>query len=134
MILGTGFTVDPLARSELTGYADKILLWRDRYTPPPQLASEELGNFPYLAGNFAFQERVLDTAPWLQHIHCFNYGASVSLGKVSGDIPAISDGAAWLARALAADFYKADIEQHWQRLLDYSKPELLGDEWVDSDI
>jgi cation diffusion facilitator CzcD-associated flavoprotein CzcO len=134
MILGTGFTVDPLARLELAGYADKILLWRDRYTPPPPLASAELGNFPYLTDNFAFQQRTPGAAPWLQHIHCFNYGASVSLGKVSGDIPAISDGAAWLARALAADFYKADIEQHWQRLLDYSKPELLGDEWVDSDI
>ena len=67
-------------------------------------------------------------------MHCFNFGATVSLGKVSGDIPAVSHGARWLARALAAHFYTQDIEQHWQRLLDYDKPELQGDEWVASEI
>ncbi|MEO1102550.1 MAG: NAD(P)/FAD-dependent oxidoreductase, partial [Pseudomonadota bacterium] len=35
VILGTGFTIDPLARTEFGDNADKILLWRDRYTPPP---------------------------------------------------------------------------------------------------
>src|SRR5690606_2082320 len=58
VILGTGFTVEPLARTELDGYADKILLWRDRYQPPADLAHSEIGNFPYLSEDFAFQERV----------------------------------------------------------------------------
>ena len=133
IILGTGFTVEPLARTELAGYADKILLWQDCYSPPPELAHDELGRFPYLAKNFAFQERHPGEAPWLKDIHCFNFGATVSLGKVSGDIPAVSDGARWLAQTLAAKLYTEDIEQHWQTLLDYSKPELLGNEWVDSD-
>lgn len=65
--------------------------------------------------------------------YCFNFGATLSLGKVSGDIPAVSHGARWLAQALAASFYTRDVEQHWQRLLDYDKPELLGDEWVATD-
>jgi cation diffusion facilitator CzcD-associated flavoprotein CzcO len=130
MILGTGFIVEPRARPELAEHADRILLWQDCYTPPPELAHAELGQFPYLAQDFAFQERQPGVALWLNNIHCFNFGATVSLGKLSGDIPAVSHGASWLARALAAHFYTQDIEQHWQRLLDYDKPELQGDEWV----
>mgnify|MGYP002735293628 CR=1 FL=1 len=129
VILGTGFEIDPIARTELAGYADRILLWKDRYSPPPELEHEELGNFPYVDRDFAFQEREPGSAPWLKHIHCFNYGATVSMGKVSGDIPGISDGANWLASAIAAQLYRQDIEAHWNTLQNYDSPELQGDEW-----
>jgi cation diffusion facilitator CzcD-associated flavoprotein CzcO len=134
LILGTGFTVEPLARTELDGYADKILLWRDRYQPPAGEEHSELANFPYLADDFTFQEREPGSAPWLRDIYCFNYGATASLGKVSGDIPGISEGAAWLAREVAATLYAEDVATHFQGMLDYDKPELLGDEWQASEI
>ena len=134
MILATGFTTDPLARTELDGYADKIELWRDRYTPPANERSEDLANFPYLNRDFTFRERDPGAAPWLKHIYCFNYGASASLGKVSGDIPGISEGAAWLAREMAATLYREDVAAYFQGMIDYSKPELLGDEWTASEI
>lgn len=134
LILGTGFLVEPLARTELDGYADRIALWRDRYQPPEGLEQEQLGNSPYLAEDFSFLERSAGEAPWLSRIHCFNFGASMSLGKTSGDIPGISEGAAWMARAIAAKFYAEDIEAHWQRLLDYATPELKGDEWWESEL
>jgi cation diffusion facilitator CzcD-associated flavoprotein CzcO len=134
LILGTGFTVDPFARKEFPGYADKILLWKDRYTPPPEEGHRELGQFPYLAGDFSFQEKQAGGAPWLTHIHCFNYGATVSLGKVSGDIPGISKGAAWLAKGIASRLYREDVSIHFQGMVDYSLPELLGDEWTPSAI
>jgi cation diffusion facilitator CzcD-associated flavoprotein CzcO len=134
IILGTGFTTDPLARSELEGYADKIALWRDRYTPPPGEENVDLGNFPYLNPDFSFCEREPGTAPWLGNIYCFNYGASASLGKVSGDIPGISEGAAWLTRSLAATLYREDVAAHFQGMVDYAKPELLGDEWRESPL
>jgi cation diffusion facilitator CzcD-associated flavoprotein CzcO len=134
LILGTGFTVDPLARAEMPGYAGEILLWKDRYTPPEDMRNRELANFPYLDADFAFQERTPGKAPWLRHVHCFNYGATASLGKVSGDIPGISEGAQWLARSLAARLYAEDVAVHWQGMLDYDKPELLGDEWTASEI
>ncbi len=133
LILGTGFTVEPDARPELGEDADRILLWKDRYTPPPELDHPDLGNFPYVSGDFAFQEREPGTAPWLTRIHCFNYGASLSMGKVSGDIPGISEGASWLSSAIAAALYREDVQTHWQQMLDYDKPELLGDEWRESD-
>jgi cation diffusion facilitator CzcD-associated flavoprotein CzcO len=106
-----------------------VLLWRDVYAPPAEEAHPDLGLFPYLTPSFAFRERAPGAAPWLGQVHCFNYGSTLSMGKVSGDIPAVSDGAAFLARALSAELYAEDIDRHWRGLVDYSKPELLGDEW-----
>ncbi len=134
MILATGFTTDPMARTELDGYADKIELWRDRYTPPANEQNDDLARFPYLNTDFTFRERRAGEAPWLKHIYCFNYGASASLGKVSGDIPGISEGASWLARALAATLYQEDVAAYFQGMIDYDKPELQGDEWTASEI
>lgn len=134
LILGTGFGVDPLARKELDGYADKILLWQDRFTPPEGQENTELGNYPYLANDFTFLEREPGQAPWLANIHSFNSGAAASLGKMSGDIPGISEGAAWLAREIAAKLYTENFGQYWQRLLDYDTPELRGDEWTASPL
>jgi len=134
VILGTGFRIEPMARPELDGYADRILLWKHKYSPPTGMEHSELGNFPYVGADFAFQERKPGTAPWLARIHCFNYGATLSMGKVSGDIPGISEGASWLASAIATALYKEDIGAHWQKLVDYDTPELLGDEWRASDF
>lgn len=133
VILGTGFRVDPLSRPEVAAFSDQIAMWSERFTPPPELANAELGRFPYLADDFAFTAREPGGAPWLQNVHCFNYAASLSLGKVSGDIPAISDGARWLATGIAASLYRQDIERHWAGLVAYDKPELVGDEWRDAD-
>ena len=47
--------------------------------------------------------------------------------------PAVSDGAGLLARAIAASFYRDDVEIHYRDLLAYAKPELLGDEWTDAE-
>ncbi len=129
IIVCTGFTTDPLARAELDPYAEEIELWKHRYSPPEGEESPELGNFPYLNGDFTFRERTPGKAPWLSSIYCFNYGATASLGKVSGDVPGISEGAGWLTRSIAAKFYREDVGAHWQGMLDYSKPELQGDEW-----
>ncbi|MFK8080662.1 MAG: NAD(P)-binding domain-containing protein [Granulosicoccus sp.] len=133
IILGTGFSTDPMARRELGNAASRILLWEDVYKPPTDEQNADLGRFPYLSPDFSFKEKN-DTTSWLQNVHCFNYGATASLGKVSGDIPGISEGARWLAKALASRLYQEDIETHWQGMQDYVKPELQGDEWEASDL
>jgi FAD-dependent urate hydroxylase len=134
IILGTGFIVEPIAEPSMRKFSNDIRLWRDIYTPPSGMENEELGKFPDLRRDFSFQERTPGAAPWLERIHCFNYGATMSLGKVSGDIPAVSEGSSWLAREIAAGFYAEDIETHWRDLQDYTTPELQGDEWTASDI
>jgi cation diffusion facilitator CzcD-associated flavoprotein CzcO len=134
VILGTGFTIDPMSRSEFGAAASSILLWKDVYTPPEDEQSRDLGQFPYLNSDFSFREKVPGQAPWLGHIYCFNYGATASIGKVSGDIPGVSEGAAWLARDIAAKLYVEDVEQHWKAMQDYDTPELLGDEWDPTEL
>ena len=133
IILATGFTVEAAARPEIAAYADAIATWADRYTPPPELASAELAGFPYLGRHFEFTAKRPGEAAFLADIHCFNHAASLSIGKVAGDIPGISTGAAWLAAGIAAEFYNRDIEAHWRILLDFDKPELFGDEWRDAE-
>lgn len=128
LILGTGFTTDPMSRREFGPAAAEIRLWRDAYHPPADEAHDDLGAFPYLRQDFSFQDKA-GRAPWLSAVCCFNYGAAASLGKVSGDIPGISEGAAHLTQAISAALYREDIETHWQRFQDYDTPELLGDEW-----
>ena len=129
VILATGFTTDPMDRQELGAAAADIQLWQDVYTPPADEKHDGLGRFPYLNGDFSFRHRVKGQASWLSSVYCFNYGAAASLGKVSGDIPGISEGAALLANAIAATLYAEDICRHWQEMQDYSHPELAGDEW-----
>ena len=68
--------------------------------------------------------------PGLDRIHCFCYPATLSHGAVSGDIPAISDGARRLANGIASLFYREDFEHPFARLEAYDDPELLGNEWV----
>jgi len=134
VILGTGFATDPMARREFGPACHDIALWRDIYTPPPPEANRDLGQFPYLNPDFTFREKVPGAAPWLNRVYCFNYGATISMGKVSGDIPGVSEGADMLSRAIASKLYAEDVGQHWQAIQDYAKPELLGDEWAPSPL
>lgn len=134
VVLGTGFTVDPLARTEFGAAADAIQLWQDVYSPPADEQCADLGRFPYLNADFTFREKAPGVASWLSNVYCFNYGATASLGKVSGDIPGVSEGAAWLTRAIAARLYSEDVARHWQNLQAYTDPELLGDEWTETPL
>lgn len=134
VILGTGFNIDPMARTEFGDAANEIQLWQDVYSAPAGEESGDLGRFPYLNTDFTFREKHPGNAPWLKNVYCFNFGSSASLGKVSGDIPGISEGATWLTRSVAASLYVEDIETHWQEMQDYNEPELLGDEWEPTEL
>ena len=133
VIAATGFSIGVRHRPELAAVAGDIATWGDRVTAPAGCEDAELAGYPYLGPAFAFTERQQGRAPWLGRLHCFNHAASLSLGKISGDIPAISQGAARLAAGIASAFYAEDIEQHWRMLQAYEKPELIGHEWRDAD-
>jgi cation diffusion facilitator CzcD-associated flavoprotein CzcO len=123
-ILGTGFATDLAARPELAPFAGEIALWRDRFTPPPGEENEEMALFPYLGPGFEFLERRPGAAPFLRQIRCFNYGASVSHGPVSGDIPGLQTGAEHLARSLVEELFAEDIGRHWAALVAADEAEL----------
>ncbi|HTR11376.1 MAG TPA: FAD-dependent oxidoreductase, partial [Paraburkholderia sp.] len=133
LIFATGFHSEIDTRDEFTAIAPHVRRWRDRFDPGAELDNEELATSPDLDSRFAFQERVPGTCPALARIHCFNHAASLSHGKVAGDIPAISDGAQRLARAIASMLFDADRENHYAALQAFDKAELASDEWTDAD-
>jgi cation diffusion facilitator CzcD-associated flavoprotein CzcO len=133
VIFGTGFAVDLARRPELAEFMPHIRLWRDRYCAPAAMDNFELENSPDLGESFEFLEKVPGACPMLSRLHCFNYPATLSHGKLSGDIPAISEGADRLARGIVRQLFVEDRAIHFANLEAFSTPELYGDEWTDAD-
>ncbi|KAF1048011.1 MAG: FAD-dependent urate hydroxylase [Herbaspirillum frisingense] len=133
LFFSTGFRIDWSARPEFAAIAAHILTWSDRYTPPAGDEDAELADSPYLGPVFEFQEKTPGALPGLERIHCFCYPAAASHGTVSGDIPAISDGAYRLAQGIASLLYGEDVDYHYRNIQAYEEPELVGDEWTPSD-
>jgi len=129
VILGTGFLQDAALRPELSAMAGEMRLWRDAYTPPAEERDAALGLNPWLDEGFAFTERAPGSAPHLARLHCFNFAATLSHGKVTGDVPAISVGAQRLARAVCGRLLAADIGEHAARHAAFDEAEISGDEW-----
>jgi len=133
IIFGTGFRVDLALRPELGAFAPYIRFWRDRFAAPDGMDNEELSSSPDLGDSFEFLEKVPGTCPALSRLHCFNYPATLSHGKLSGDIPAVSEGADRLARGIVRALFVEDRERHFENLKAFATPEILGDEWTDAD-
>ena len=131
VIFATGFDVSIDTRPELAAFAGNIARWADRLTPPDALADRELASYPYLGPSFEFQEKEPGLTPGLTRIHAFNYPATLSHGKLSGDIPAVSEGAGRLGRAIARSLFVEDRQRHFETLTAYDTAELVGDEWTD---
>ncbi|HSC63541.1 MAG TPA: NAD(P)/FAD-dependent oxidoreductase, partial [Caldimonas sp.] len=130
LIFATGFKVDWRQRPMLRRIAPAIRVWKDRYTPPAGEEDAELAESPDLGAAFEFQPRAGAYCPGLDRVHCLAYPATLSLGVITGDIPAVSEGALQLADTLAGLLYREDIEHHFARMEAYAEPEIFGDEWV----
>lgn len=132
LIFGTGFCQDLALRPELAALAPHVKRWQERYPAGAEDGPAELRESPDLGPIFEFQAK--DTPqPGLSSIHCFNYAAMLSHGKVSGDIPAVSTGAQRLAAGIAERFFQEDIALHYRDMENYDIAELHGDEWTDAD-
>lgn len=130
MIFSTGFRIDWYARPEFAAIAPHVRAWSDRFTPPPGENDLELADSPDLGLAFELREKTPGSCPGLERVHCFCFPAALSHGTVSGDIPAISEGATRLAQGIAGLFYNEDIEYHYARLQAYAEPEVFGNEWT----
>ncbi|CAJ0787440.1 FAD-dependent urate hydroxylase [Ralstonia mannitolilytica] len=130
LIFSTGFRTDWAARPEFSTLAPHVRQWRDRFTPQPGEEDAELADSPDLGHAFEFLEKTPGALPGLSRVHCFCYPASVTHGSVSGDIPAISEGAKRLAQGIAGLLYREDIEAHYAAIQAYAEPEIFGDEWT----
>lgn len=125
-ILATGFDVDMLARNELSGISEHVLLWSDRISEEDRLEHPEAARFPYLGDDFELLTRTPEAPAAIGQIHLFNHGSTISHGALAGDIPGLATGARRVAEAIARNLFTADAEEHYQRLLAHDEPELLN--------
>ncbi|CAH2601947.1 SidA/IucD/PvdA family monooxygenase [Rhodovastum atsumiense] len=116
VIAGTGYFVDPAVRPELRDFAGDILLWRDRYTPPPEEADAALGRYPYLDPALAYQEKQPGAAPFLRDIHAFNPSGFLSHGLPIGDVPSFRRDIPAVVARIGRDLFLADLAQHERRI------------------
>lgn len=134
VIFATGFRVDWSKRPFLHQIAGAARSWSDRLVedglPYDAERHPDLLAMPDLGPAFEFLPRPGADLPGLGRVHCFCYPAVMSHGNVSGDIPAISEGARRLARGIASSLYVEDIAAHFAKAQTHDVPELNGDEWV----
>jgi len=123
VIAGTGYFVDPAARPELVGFAEHILLWRDRFTPPEGEEDPYLGAHPYLGMGQEYLEKVPGTAPYLKNIHLQNPAGFVSCGFPVGDVPSMKRGVAAVVSQISRDLFFADMPAHELRMTGDVTPE-----------
>jgi cation diffusion facilitator CzcD-associated flavoprotein CzcO len=131
-IAGTGYFVDPAARSELADLAGEILLWRDRYTPPPGEEDDYLGAHPYLGIAHEYLERTPGRAPYLRDIHVQNPAGFVSFGVPVGDVPSMKRGLPAVTRRISCDLFMADLAAHEDRLDAAVEPEFASDLYAEA--
>ena len=128
IILGTGFKINVYAPKILKSFANEVRTFRDAEMLSSCPTFGEFLDFPDLGEDFELQEKVAGQAPYLKDLHEFTFAATVSHGNVSGDIPAISEGAERLIRGICASIFTEDYSDHLHALYSYEEPELLGDE------
>ncbi|HUG59161.1 MAG TPA: NAD(P)/FAD-dependent oxidoreductase [Candidimonas sp.] len=130
LVLSTGFMIDWHSRPEYATIAQHLRVWGDRYQPAQGDEDQELFDSPDLGPSFEFQEKLPGSLPGLSRVHCFCYPATLTHGTVSGDIPAISDGAARLSKGIASLLYGESIHEQYAELQAFNEPEVFGDEWT----
>jgi cation diffusion facilitator CzcD-associated flavoprotein CzcO len=116
VIAGTGYFVDPSARPEIAGFADRILLWRDKYVPPTEEEDPFLSSHPYLGEGHEYLAKTPGQAPFLRDIHVHNPAGFVSFGLPIGDVPSMRRDIPLVTARISRDLFLADLDSHEQRM------------------
>lgn len=110
LIIATGFVTDLSLRPEMKDFVDKVALWKDIYTPPKELESSGMGNFPYLGSGFQFTEKEKGQAPYLKSIFNYNYGCLVSCGFGGAFITGMKYSIPRVVNAISSQLYSDDAD------------------------
>lgn len=116
VIAGTGYQVDLAKRPELAAFADEVLLWRDRFSPPSDQADINLGAHPYLGSGHELLEKESGRAAYLGNIHVFNPAAFVSFGLPIGDVPSFKRDIPNVVARISRDLFLGDLPAHEARI------------------
>jgi cation diffusion facilitator CzcD-associated flavoprotein CzcO len=123
-IAGTGTRMDPGLVPMLRHCAGNIATWGDRYAPPAEEANARLAAFPYLSAESAFVERRAGETPWIEHIHLFGIGTTMSFGPAGSSINAMSIAAPRLAAGVTKGLFRLDLPRLYADLRAYAIPQV----------
>ena len=127
VIAGTGYSPAIASSPELADFADRILLWSDRYTPPEHERDAMLGLHPCLGAGHEFLEKIPGTAPLLKHIHVQNPAGFLSFGLPIGDVPSMKRDIPAIVGRIGADFFAEDLDTLRVRMTGDVKPDFAED-------
>jgi cation diffusion facilitator CzcD-associated flavoprotein CzcO len=119
VIAATGHDQNFASRPELAPFADKVMRWADRYQPPDELVDERLSRYPYVGWNFELLEREPGAAPFLNRIHDFTFGPTLSFGPSGCSISTLRLSAPMLVAGVTRGLFTEDVEVHWQSMLSH---------------
>jgi cation diffusion facilitator CzcD-associated flavoprotein CzcO len=114
LIFGTGFAMDVRRQPELAAGADNILLWRDRYTPPPDEESATLARQPFLGPGFELMEKSPGTTPWFAHVRYWAISSWGSMGPAAVGLNGYKYGLIRLIDGIGRSLFLADAEAHYE--------------------
>lgn len=125
VIACTGIGMDFGARPELKRFAHNIATWGDRYTPPDDEKEARLSKFPYLAEDYAFEEKTAGETPWVSDIHLFSIASTMSFGASGSSINAMTTAIPKLVHGLTRDLFQDDLDQFWADFQAYDVPQAV---------
>ncbi len=126
LIAGTGFMAKLDSAREIGHLADVAATWRDRHPTPDDPDCLWLGDAPYVSVNYAMVEKTAGACPGIDRIKLFSHVANASHGPVAGGIPVSAGPAELLLRGIVTGLMQDDVEEIWQKLVDFNEPELVG--------
>ncbi|PTQ11526.1 monooxygenase [Sphingomonas oleivorans] len=129
LVLSTGLVTDPALRPELGLVAGDIARWRDRYSPPVEIANPVVDDHPYLGPSFEYLSDSAEGQARLHGLFAFNYSGLISLGISASALSGLKYAIPKLVNGIAGQLFLDDREAALAAYHDYAEPEFLG-EWT----
>lgn len=125
LIFATGISNDLTRRPELQSLAPWVALWKDRFQPSPGEEDDSMSRAPYLGPGFEFWQKVPGTAAWVERVHNYNYGATLSMGLSAASITGMKYGIRRLIDGVVKGLFQEDEQALFEQLVNYNELEIV---------
>lgn len=120
LIAGTGTITDLSLRPELALIHPYIATWQDRYIPAAEDRHADMARAPYLGPYFEHQEKIQGTAPYLNGLFNFTFGAMVSHGTSGSAIHGIKYSVPKIVSGITRQLFIEDREFFYESMRQFS--------------
>jgi FAD-dependent urate hydroxylase len=115
VVYATGMRVALEDVPALSAISSHAALWRDRYSPPPELADAGMGRNAYLDSHAGFVERTPGAAAWLHRVMSVMGGGGLSLGPVATSVSGMKYLVPLVLKGVKRQLFLDQQEADWAR-------------------